>query len=235
MPDTGSTNADLTARAGDGAPHGAVLIADHQRTGRGRLRRSWSAPPGASVALSVLLRPTRTTGWSWLPLVCGIAVADAVRAAGANAVLKWPNDVLVDDLKLAGILVERTQTPAGPAVIIGCGINTTASIGDLPVPTATSIAAVGLGITPLDLVVDVLLRLDRLVTFWGDEANDDLLGDMYSNRCSSLGQRVRAQLADTEVVGVATGIDADGGLLVHTADAEVTVVAGDVVHLRGNH
>lgn len=229
---TGSTNADLAQRAREGAPHGAVLVADHQSTGRGRLQRSWSAPPGTSVAMSVLLRPQRSDGWSWLPLATGIAVADAVRGAGAAAALKWPNDVLVDDHKLAGILVERVETDQGRAVVIGCGLNTTATADELPVPTATSLAEVGVTGSPLDVMVGVLLRWDRMMAFWAAQENDDLLGDMYANRCSTLGRQVRAQLATTEVVGRATGIDATGGLLVQTDRGEVTVVAGDVVHLR---
>lgn len=121
---TGSTNADLAAAARDGAPSGTVLVAEHQRSGRGRFTRSWEAPPGAAIAISVLLRPSLTIPlerWTWLPLLAGLAVADAlVQVAGVPARLKWPNDVLIEDRKVCGILVERV----GDAAVIGMGINT---------------------------------------------------------------------------------------------------------------
>ena len=109
---TGSTNADLLARAvaAPDAPEGQVLVAEEQTAGRGRLGRSWTSVPGASLTFSVLLRPAPVQAGrrGWLPLMTGVAVASAVRAvAGLDAVLKWPNDVLVGDRKLAGILAEQ--------------------------------------------------------------------------------------------------------------------------------
>src|SRR5207302_4121878 len=120
--------------AADGAPEGIVRVAHFQNGGRGRLDRSWSSPPGAGLTFSVLLRPAAPTPtWGWLPLLAGVAVAQAV---GAAAKLKWPNDVLLGDQarKVAGILV---QSAAGVAVV-GIGLNVTTSLAELPVPTATS-------------------------------------------------------------------------------------------------
>src|SRR6478735_7289277 len=139
---TGSTNADLAAEARAGAPSGTVLIADHQSTGRGRFTRRWEASPGASVAVSVLLRAgdVPVARWPWLPLVTGVAVADGLRAAaGIEAAVKWPNDVLIDDRKVCGILAERVDD----AAVIGMGINTTLTEDELPVATATSLALAG--------------------------------------------------------------------------------------------
>src|SRR5579875_1879015 len=121
---TGSTNADLLAAAAAGAPEGRVLAAEEQTAGRGRLGRSWASVPGGSLTFSVLLRPAEVagSGRGWLPLLTGGAVATAVRAvAGVEGTLKWPNDVLVGDGKLAGILAE--QTPDASAVVVGIGLN----------------------------------------------------------------------------------------------------------------
>ncbi len=140
--ETGSTNADLAELARRGEPAGLVLVTDHQVAGRGRLGRTWTAPAGTSVALSVLLRPQRDpAAWTWLPLLAGLAVAEGLRAiADVPAVLKWPNDVLVDDAKICGILAERVDSPIGPACVLGLGVNVHLTAEQLPVPTATSLA-----------------------------------------------------------------------------------------------
>ncbi len=231
---TGSTNADLAAVARVGAESGTVLVSDHQSAGRGRFARVWEAPPGTSLAISVLLRPPASVPaerWLWLPLVTGLAVADGVRAACGVAVeLKWPNDVLVDGRKLCGILSERVDGPSGPAAVIGMGINTTLSQAQLPVPTATSLALAGAEVDPTAVVEGVLDALGRWYTHW--LAGDDLRAE-YAARCASVGRRVRVQLGPDEFVeGWANGVDSDGRLLVSVAGGERPFAAGDVVHLR---
>jgi len=135
--ETGSTNADLLARARAGAAEGLVLVAEAQTSGRGRMGRRWISPPRRALTFSVLLRPAVPAGLlGWAPLLAGVAVASALeQTAGVGARLKWPNDVLVDDAKIAGILAERW----GNAVVIGTGINVLQQRGELPVPTATSL------------------------------------------------------------------------------------------------
>ena len=136
--ETGSTNADLLHEARAGAAEGLVLVAETQTAGRGRLGRSWSSPPRAALACSVLLRPAAVppAARAWLPLLTGIAVAAALRAeAGVPAGLKWPNDVLVADRKIAGILAEVH----GDAIVVGIGLNVTLTAAELPVPGATSL------------------------------------------------------------------------------------------------
>ena len=132
-----------------GAPSGFVLATDHQTAGRGRLGRTWTAPRGSSIAMSVLLRPAREPAtWTWLPLLAGLAVADSLRAmADVPAVLKWPNDVLVDGAKICGILAERVDAPSGAACVLGLGINVHLAADELPVPTATSLAVLRPGQT----------------------------------------------------------------------------------------
>ena len=135
--ETGSTNADLLAKARSGAGEGLVLVAEAQTSGRGRMGRRWISPPRRSLTFSVLLRPAVPAGLlGWMPLLAGVAVASALRqTAGVDARLKWPNDVLVDGAKIAGILAERWTN----AVVIGTGINVLQHRGELPVPTATSL------------------------------------------------------------------------------------------------
>lgn len=231
---TGSTNADLAAAARAGQESGAVLVSDHQSAGRGRFTRVWESPLGGSLAISVLLRPPAAIPpgrWLWLPLIAGLAVADGLRAAaGLSVELKWPNDVLVSGRKVCGILSERVDAAAGPAAIIGVGINTTLTEEQLPVPTATSLAIAGADVAPGEIAAAVLAALATWYLRWLAAA--DLRGE-YSVRCSSIGRRVRVQLSAAEsVVGEATGVDADGCLLVSVAGRQRTFAAGDVVHLR---
>ena len=135
--ETGSTNAGLLSQARSGAGEGLVLVAEAQTSGRGRMGRRWISPPRRALTFSVLLRPAVPAGLlGWVPLLAGVAVASALqRTAGVDARLKWPNDVLVDGAKIAGILAERW----GNAIVIGTGINVLQQRGELPVPTATSL------------------------------------------------------------------------------------------------
>jgi BirA family biotin operon repressor/biotin-[acetyl-CoA-carboxylase] ligase len=231
---TGSTNADLAAAARAGADSGSVLISDHQSAGRGRFARVWEAPPGTSLAISALLRPPASVPvarWLWLPLLTGLAVASGLRAAaGVEVQLKWPNDVLIDGRKVCGILSERVDSVSGPAAVIGMGINTTLTEAQLPVPTATSLALAGAVVDPGEIALGVLQALGEWYSRW--LAGADLRAD-YASGCSSVGRTVRVELTPTEaVVGEATGVDANGCLLVRAAGVERAFAAGDVVHLR---
>ncbi len=231
---TGSTNADLAAAARAGAESGQVLVSDHQSTGRGRFTRVWEAPPGTSLAISALLRPppgVPASRWLWLPLLTGLAVADGIReATGIRAELKWPNDVLIEGRKVCGILSERVDGDAGPAAIIGMGVNTTLTEDQLPVPTATSLALAGAYVEPGGVAAAILDALGAWYARWLGGAE---LRAEYAARCTSVGRTVRVQLSATEsVVGDATGVDANGCLLVRVDGRERAFAAGDVVHLR---
>lgn len=226
---TGSTNADLAAAAASGAPAGTVLVADHQCAGRGRFDRRWEAPPGSSVAISVLLRPGEVSlqRWLWLPLIAGVAVAEGLRAAaGVDAAVKWPNDVLIDGRKVCGILCERVDE----AAIVGMGINTTLTREQLPVPTATSLALEGARCTPTEVVLEVLRALEQGYRRWVDGGD---LRAWFAQRCSTVGRQVRVQQSETQHVdGLALGVDEWGRLLVRTLVGERAFAAGDVLHLR---
>jgi len=225
---TGSTNAGLLAAARAGEPAGRVLVADHQSAGRGRFDRTWEAPPGAMVAVSVLLRPhVAPAQWTWLPLVCGLAVADGLKqAAGLDARLKWPNDVLIGERKICGILVERT----GTAAIAGMGVNTAMTAAQAPVPAATSLAIEGAPSDPGPVVAAILGALETWLVRWQDGAE---LPDAYAARSATIGRDVRVVVTPEDVVaGRATGVDATGALVVETGGQRRSFSAGDVWHVH---
>jgi BirA family transcriptional regulator, biotin operon repressor / biotin---[acetyl-CoA-carboxylase] ligase len=236
---TGSTNADLLARGG---AEGQVLVAEEQTAGRGRMGRSWTSVPGASLTFSVLLRPTSVppARRGWLPLLTGVAVASALRSAVAvPAMLKWPNDVLVGGRKLAGILAE--QSPDGSTVVVGVGLNVATPEDALPAsPTglpATSLLVEGADVAREPLLVEVLRQLERWYLAFlsdSDPVRSGLLAE-YRSLCGTLGRTVRVELPVGRVLtGVAEDIDPSGRLLVRADEAtSVTPVsAGDVIHLR---
>ena len=240
---TGSTNADLAQHARAGAASGSVLVTDFQDAGRGRQGRMWVAPRGTGIALSVLLRPydVAPARWSWLPLLAGLAVVEGVRrAAGVPAVLKWPNDVLVDERKLCGILAERVETPTGPACVVGLGLNVWLSAEELPVPTATSLALLaaerGPGERPPSrtlLIATILAAFELIYARWEVLDDDTLFAASYLRRCATVGRQVKVVLAGgVEVTGRAEAVDHDGRLVVRTPTGTRTFSAGDVVHLR---
>ncbi|WP_432561836.1 biotin--[acetyl-CoA-carboxylase] ligase [Kineococcus sp. SYSU DK003] len=228
---TGSTNADLVAE--EHAPHGAVLVADHQAAGRGRLGRTWSAPPRSSLAVSVLLRPQRPVeDWALLPLVTGVAVVDALEGLGVRARLKWPNDVLVEGPdrpgKLCGILAEARPD----RVVLGAGLNVSLRADELPVETATSLLLAGARSYDRDTVLRRYLRALRVrVDRWA--AGESPLA-AYRAVSATIGADVRAHLPDGSALeGRAVDVDDDGRLLVEgSGGARTRLAAADVVHLR---
>jgi BirA family biotin operon repressor/biotin-[acetyl-CoA-carboxylase] ligase len=231
---TGSTNADLLARGG---PEGQVLVAEEQTAGRGRMGRSWVSKPGASLTFSVLLRPASVppARRGWLPLLTGVAVATAVRSVAAvPATLKWPNDVLVGDRKLAGILAEQS----GEAVVIGIGVNVATAADALPVsPTglqATSLLVEGADVARDVLLTEVLRQLEHYyLRFRSDPGERSGVLAAYRTLCATLGRQVRVELpGDRSLAGVAEDVDADGRLLVRAADTTTPISAGDVIHVR---
>ncbi|MFI0724551.1 biotin--[acetyl-CoA-carboxylase] ligase [Streptomyces sp. NPDC021224] len=245
---TGSTNSDLAARAAAGAAEGAVLVAEEQTSGRGRLDRRWSAPPRSGLFFSVLLRPGAAGAfgkpvpvdrWGWLPLLAGVATATALsRTAGVDTALKWPNDLLLtldgDERKAGGILAERTGENG---VVIGIGLNVSLREDELPVPTAASLALAGAATTDRDPLLRAVLRsLADWYEAWrtaGGDPDASRLRQTYAAGCATLGRQVRAELpGDRELSGTAVGIDDDGRLVIATAEGEHGVGAGDVVHLR---
>lgn len=208
-----STNRLAVDLARAGASDGVVVGADHQTAGRGRRGRTWESRPGASLLVSVVLRPAPAL----VTLAAGVAAAEACAAvAGAAVELKWPNDLLLGGAKLGGILSELV----GDAAVVGLGLNLAwapagaASLG----PSGPLSGGPGQGVDRGRLLDAYLAGLD---------APDDVLA-RYRVRCATLGRRVRVELPGGSVEGVATDVDDAGRLLVDGRP----IAAGDVVHLR---
>lgn len=233
-----STNAKLLHDAdGDvqGHPHLSVLLTRDQRAGRGRLDRSWTTPPGSALAVSVLLRVSAVapSDRGWIPLIAGAAMTRAISAqlARLQVTLKWPNDVLVDGLKICGILAE--VLPSDPhVVVVGAGVNTSMVAADLPVTTATSFAALGAEAAEDRLLADYLTFLrDDIATLavHGGAA----VAETVSGLCATIGADVAASLPDGTVLhGRAVRLDAEGRLVIAVDGVETVVSAADIVHLR---
>jgi BirA family biotin operon repressor/biotin-[acetyl-CoA-carboxylase] ligase len=263
VPATGSTNADVLVRAGDGEPAGLVLLTEHQRAGRGRRDRAWVVPPRAALTLSVLLRPSAPAQtWSWLGLLGGVALCQTLRELGADAVLKWPNDVLVRSprppdadggppdgegrAKVAGLLAEVASERGRPAaVVLGIGLNVDQDAVELPVPQASSLRLAGLRDAaggPLDrtaLAAALLARLHAWYRRWDGEAGDPVacgLLERYRSACDTPGRSVRVLLpGGGERVGLAVEVDGQGRLVVQGPGGphdRQAHAVGDVVHIR---
>ncbi|MET7739874.1 biotin--[acetyl-CoA-carboxylase] ligase [Streptomyces sp. NPDC005385] len=240
---TGSTNTDLAGLVTkENADEGAVLVAEEQNAGRGRLDRRWTAPARSGLFFSVVLKPTGVPveRWGWLPLLTGVAVAAALaRTAGVDTALKWPNDLLVtvdgEERKVGGILAERA---GADAVVVGIGINVTLRAEELPVPGAGSLALAGATTTDRDTVLRAVLRsLEEWYGRWRDALGDPVasgLQEAYTAACATLGRAVRAELpGGRSIVGEAVAVDGDGRIVIATEDGvQEPVGAGDVVHLR---
>ena len=227
-----STNRYALDAARAGEPAGLVVVADHQTAGRGRLGRTWEAPAGASLLMSVLLRPAiRLEAMHLLTMAAGLAMAEAVaEVAGFDPTIKWPNDLLAGDRKLAGMLTEAEVTDGEvTAVVVGIGVNVQWT--DFPPEIAETATACNL-VVGHDVSRDALL--DAFVARYDLRLADlDAVPEDYRARLGTLGQRVRIELAGGSFEGIATGVADDGSLEVRTDDGGTRVVtAGDVVHLR---
>jgi BirA family biotin operon repressor/biotin-[acetyl-CoA-carboxylase] ligase len=240
----GSTNAYLLDQARAGAPAGLVAVADHQSAGRGRLDRSWESPPGGGLLVSVLLRPVlHPADLHCAAVACTLALAAACRAlAGVAPRVKWPNDLVIDDAKLAGVLAEADPTaPGGPAgsvaVVVGLGCNLTwagpAGVGGTCLADHT--VASGTGAPPgRDALLEAMLealggRLGLLDTASGRAVLMDEL-----RRCNAtLGRQVRVmRLGADDLVGEAVAITDAGHLVLRVGGHDREIATGDVLHLR---
>jgi BirA family biotin operon repressor/biotin-[acetyl-CoA-carboxylase] ligase len=231
-----STNTYVLDQARQGAAEGLVAVAEHQTAGRGRLDRRWESPQGANLLASVLLRPGCEP--DDLHLCTGavaLAAADAcAEVAGVEPVLKWPNDLLVNGAKLAGVLAEAEFVGDRlEAVVVGIGLN----VG-WPGPAdagGTCLDDAGGTAQPVDkwvLLDRVLEGLSARRPLLDDEAGRRALAAELRSRCATLGQRVRVTLPTGELTGLASAIDDAGHLVVDTASGPQLVSAGDLVHLR---
>lgn len=221
----GSTNDEARRLAAQGAPHGTVIHADEQTAGRGRLSRAWFSPPG-NLYVSVLLRLDAPLGrLAELSFLTAVAVAntvDTLLPKQTRATLKWPNDVLVDGGKIAGILLEQVED----ATIVGVGLNVLFAPHNVAYKT-TTLAASG-GIASVDGSRDILLeRLGQHLAIWVADGFGPIR-ELWMARAHPVGTPLRVAMGNHIAEGAFAGLDDDGALLLDTDDGRKRVMAGDV-------
>ena len=238
-----STNREAVQLAQAEVEHGTVVAADRQTAGRGRLSRTWFSPPGANLYCSIILRtarpPERLTEWlSWLPLISALATAEAIeQVSSIHVAVKWPNDLLISERKVGGILCESgTGMRSDPFQIIGVGINVNLDHDDWPADlrdSATSLWQERMIVVDRNrLLAQLLLELEQCL----DELvvhGTSRIGLAYYQRCSTIGHTIQATLANGDVVvGLAEGIGQDGSLRVRPQAIQPGSGTPEVVHLR---
>ncbi len=229
---TGSTNSDLMALASEGAPEWTVLVTGQQEAGRGRLGRTWESNPGQSLLVSVLLRPELPSEVvPLLSLMAGVAMSRACETAcGVTVGCKWPNDLVVGERKLGGILTEASFTGSGvDHVVIGIGVNVRQHRDDLPEEireTATSVVIEGGLPDRMALLTEYLRELRAR-----EERPEESMPE-YRELCQSLGRTVRAGVASGQPVeGEAVDIGPTGELVIETTDGTKRIGFGEITHL----
>lgn len=236
-----STNLEAMRQAKAGAAEGLCVIAREQTRGRGRLERSWYSPKDAGLYFSLVLRPSfDIEHWPLISLAAALAVSDALRKACQLTVdIKWPNDICVEQWKLAGILAETVETSDGAAVVLGIGINLTSEnfppeLNDL----ATSIESVtNAQINRESLIAELLQGLGaRYELLYTDAGGNQTIRDWCARSSYAYDRHVRVLLHDEAFEGVTRGLEPDGALRVETSEGAMKVVrAGDVTALRATN
>ena len=219
--------------AATGARGPAWICADIQSAGRGRRGRAWMSEPGNLFCTHLYAPECTLPKAAELSFVTALAVHDAVEAAGVKgAQLKWPNDVLVGDAKISGILIESAPLPEGypgdgPLLAIGIGINITAAPDDTPYP-ATCLMAHGVAVTPLDLLAKLAAAFHSRIKQWDKGAGFAAIREDWLARARGVGGPITVRLHDEVIEGEFVSLDAEGALEVRTGDTVRRISAGDV-------
>ena len=233
-----STNLEAMRQARAGAAEGLCIVAREQTQGRGRLDRSWQSPKDAGLYFSIVLRPSlEINSWPLITLMAALAVSDALlKACDLRPDIKWPNDLCVNDRKICGILAETVDTEAGPAAIVGIGINLKAdslpaTVGDL----ATSVEAITAAAPDSTRVLNELLKAigERYELLQSPLGGEHTIREWCVNSSYAIGRQVRVALERDTFEGTTRGLESDGALRVETAGGKIRLVrAGDVTALR---
>jgi BirA family biotin operon repressor/biotin-[acetyl-CoA-carboxylase] ligase len=223
-PEVDSTNALAAALVPDRAPAGAVIVADHQTAGRGRLGRRWLAPAASSLTFTVVVA-SLDAAWA-VPMATGVAIVDALADAGIAAALKWPNDLLIAGKKCAGILIETKQAHASAWLLVGIGVNVRTV--DPSLPDATFLDAHL--IAPIAREDLLLALLDRLELWYGRAVRQpDEVRATWRARLATLGAHVTLHAPGGRLEGLAEDVEPDGALVLRLPDGSRRAVhAGDV-------
>ena len=232
-----STNTEAARQAAQGAAEGLCIVADEQTAGRGRLQRPWLSPKGAGLYFSIVLRPRiDQSAWPVITLMASLAVHDALRVScKLETDIKWPNDLLVNERKLCGVLAETVETPLGRAVIIGIGINLTADA--LPVALQDRATSVEMETNNsaeskavLQALVNALERRYELLQSTG--GRDEIIREWCARSSYASGKRIRIANGEEILAGTTRGLESNGALRVETDAGEIkSVSAGDVTIL----
>jgi len=229
-PLTGSTNDDARVLAVAGAAEGVAVLAEEQSAGRGRLDRRWLSDPGCNLLFSVILRPARLDRPGLITLAAGVGLCAALRAAGVDAKIKWPNDLRARGKKLAGILCEAGCGPGGDFVVLGIGLNVNQATFAPELAATSCSAELGRAVPRAPLFRRALAEMEAALAL--AESDPPALLAAWLDRAECRGRRVRAETPAGVVEGLAVGVRDDGALLVRDdAGEERVVVAGDVVIL----
>lgn len=232
-----STNRIALEMASQGLPGGIVILAEAQEKGKGRLGREWFSPEGMNLYFSLLLRPYQPVrDFPLFSLATSVALVEAIqRMTGLAVQIKWPNDIILGDKKLAGILLEsEVRGEQAPPLVIGIGVNVNIGLTDFPPElqkTATSLQiALGRPVDRTDLLIEIFNRSAEQYRLVEDKA---LLIQSVRRHCQTLGKRVRVQTARQEFEGWAEDLQEDGALLIRMGDGKQRrILVGDVTHLR---
>jgi BirA family biotin operon repressor/biotin-[acetyl-CoA-carboxylase] ligase len=233
-----STNLEAMRQARAGAQEGLCIVAREQTVGRGRLDRSWQSPKDAGLYFSMVLRPQlKMNAWPLITLMAALAVSDALmKACGLRADIKWPNDLCVNDRKLCGILAEAVETEAGPAAIVGIGINLKAdslpaTVSDL----AASVESVTARQPNSERVLEELVKAigERYELLQSPRGDEHTIREWCANSSYAVGRQVRVSLGNDTFEGTTRGLESDGALRVEIEGEKMRIVrAGDVTALR---
>lgn len=234
---TGSTNLEASEAGKKRSPEGTLVIADKQTQGKGRLGRSWISPPFANLYFSVLLRPRispQTAGW--INLLASVSLVKSIQSStGLVPDIKWPNDIMVNEKKLGGILTElHLKGDQIDYLVLGIGINV--NMGRFPAlisKTATSLKKeLKHDLHREALCISILEKIEEDLELFYQKGPGTVLSE-WEKHSNTLGKSVIVRQPGQTLSGKAIGLDSNGGLMVKTEDgAKVTVMAGDVIHLR---
>ncbi len=225
----GSTNDVALEWMANDAVEGSIVVADEQIKGKGRLGRVWQAPPRSALIVSIVLRP-QIDNLPQITMLGALAIYDTIKHLGIESVgIKWPNDVMLNDLKVSGILPEAVWDGATlVGVVLGMGINVRIDFANTELADkAISIETLmGRQVERINLLTDLLSHVD----YWTTRLGTDELFETWKNRLVTLGQDVSIKMTNREITGLAEDVDRDGGLLVRTQNHQLErVIAGDIV------
>ena len=239
LDETGSTNDRARHAAEAGAPEGTLVVTDHQTAGRGRFERRWAAPPGSSLLMSLLFRPTLPPQQvQRLTMICGLAAVDAVsRVTGLQVGLKWPNDVVAAGAKLGGILTElQVQGSQVAHVVVGIGLNVNLDPaqlpGDLLLPATSLSYELDRFVPRLPLLLTFLHGVEQRYLSLVEGVSPHI---EWASRLVTVGQPVSVSTSGTVLEGVAEAVDADGALLVRLPEGRLERVTSADVSLKAVH